>query len=713
MSTAAPNPAQNPATAPATAPATTPATATHSLVVEGDIGIVTVGYPPVNALSRAMRQAIVDGLREAQADAAVRAIVFICDGRTFLAGADITEFGKPPQAPSLYDVQDIIENSAKPVIAAIHGTSLGGGLEVALCCHYRVAVPSARCGLPEVHLGLLPGAGGTQRLPRIVGAAKALDFITGGTHVPAQECLAIGLVDELVPEGQLRDGAVAFARKVLAEGRPLRKVRDLDDKMIAARGQPELFADFRQANARRFRGFLAPESNIRCIEAAVHLPFDEGKAVERKLFLELVGGIQSQAQRYAFFAERAAAKIPDVPSDTPIVNVAKVGIIGAGTMGGGIAMNFANVGIPCVLVETAQAALDRGLAVVRKNYENSAKRGKLTAAQVEQRMALLTGSLDMNALADVDLVIEAVFENMAIKKEIFGHLDRICKPGAVLATNTSALDVNEIASAATSRPEAVVGMHFFSPANVMKLLEVVRGAKTSHTALATAMQVGKKIGKVAAVSGVCPGFIGNRMLRARGEQAQAMVMEGAMPWDIDQVLYDFGMPMGPFAMSDLAGLDIGWSKETSQGATIREVLCEMDRRGQKTGAGYYDYDAARNARPSEVTRQIVLDFMARQGKVARAVSTDEILERTVYAMVNEGAKILEEGIAQRASDIDTVYINGYGWPVYRGGPMFYADTVGLPTVVARLQAYGDRMGAGFQLSPLLERLAAEGKHFTR
>jgi 3-hydroxyacyl-CoA dehydrogenase len=376
-------------------------------------------------------------------------------------------------------------------------------------------------------------------------------------------------------------------------------------------------------------------------------------------------------------------------------------------------MNFANVGIPVTIVETTQAALDRGLAVVRKNYENTAKKGKLTAEQVEQRMGRLTGSLDMQALADCDLVIEAVFENMAVKKEIFAKLDAICKPGAVLATNTSALDVNEIATAAASRPEAVVGMHFFSPANVMKLLEVVRGSKTSHTALATAMQIGKKIGKVAVVSGVCPGFIGNRMLRARGEQAQAMLMEGAMPWDIDRVLYDFGMPMGPFAMSDLAGLDIGWSKETSKSSTVREVLCEMDRRGQKTGAGYYDYDEKRNAKPSEVTRKIVLDFMAKAGKTARPIGDDEILERTVYAMINEAAKILEEGIALRASDIDTVYINGYGWPVYRGGPMFYADTVGPAVVVEKLKAYGERMGAGFTISPLLLKLAAEGKRFTR
>ena len=688
----------------------------RTLSIEGDVGVLSLNYPPVNALSQVMRQAIVEGMAEANANPAIKAIVLICEGRTFLAGADITEFGKPPQAPSLRDAQDQIEGASKPVIAAIHGTALGGGLEVALCCHYRVAVPSAKCGLPEVHLGLLPGAGGTQRLPRIVGVEKALDMILNGSHVPAKQCLAIGLVDALVPEGELRAGAIAFARAVVAEGRPLRRVRDNDDKLIAARGQPEIFAQVRKANARKFRGFPAPEANIQCVEAAVHKSFDEGLATERRLFMELVGGIPSQAQRYAFFAERKAAKIPDLPEDTQPVQVAKVGIIGAGTMGGGIAMNFANAGIPVTLVETQQAALDRGLAVVRKNYENSAKRGRFTAEQVEQRMGLLTGSLSMESLADCDLVIEAVFENMAIKKEIFGALDRICKPGAVLATNTSALDVNEIATAAVSRPEAVVGMHFFSPANVMKLLEVVRGDKTSPTALATAMQIGKKVGKVAAVSGVCPGFIGNRILAARGAQSQAMLLEGAMPWDIDQVLYDFGMPMGPFAMSDLAGLDIGWSKETSKGATVREVLCEMDRRGQKNGAGFYDYEVeggTRTAKPSEVTRKIIRDFMAKQGKTAREIGKDEILERCTYAMINEGAKILDEGIAVRASDIDVVWINGYGWPVYRGGPMFYADTVGLKTVVDKLKAYGDRMGPGFTISPLLEKMAAEGKSFTR
>ena len=679
-----------------------------SLSVEGDIGVITLNSPPVNALSQAVRAGILQNVNKAVADPAVKAIVLICEGRTFIAGADITEFGKPRKEPSLPEAQNAIENAPKPVVAAIHGTALGGGLEVALCCHYRVAVPSAKCGLPEVKLGLLPGAGGTQRLPRIVGAERALEMVTSGEHVPAPKCLEMGLVDEIVPEGELRAGAIAFAKKVLAENRPLRKVRDSDDKVLAARGKPEIFADFRKKNARRFRGFLAPEYNIQCIEAAVNLPFDEGMKVERKLFEELVSGTQSAAQRYVFFAEREVWKIPDVPADTPVVPVKKVGMVGAGTMGGGIAMNFANVGIPVTLVETKAEALERGLAVVRRNYENTAKRGRLTNEQVEERMGLLTGSLELESLADCDLVIEAVFENMEIKQDIFARLDRIVKPGAILATNTSALDINEIGRS-VARPEGIVGMHFFSPANVMRLLEVVRGDKTSKTAIATAMQVGKKIGKIAALSRVCPGFIGNRILAARTRQAQAMLLEGAMPWDIDKVLYEFGLPMGPFAMSDLAGLDIGWSKETSKGATVREVLCEMDRRGQKTGAGYYDYDENRKASPSPVTEKIVRDIMARAGNEPREISEQEILERCIYAMINEGAKILEEGIAIRASDIDIVWINGYGWPVYRGGPMFYADTVGLQTVVAKLEEYGDRMGADSKVSPLLARLAKEGK----
>jgi 3-hydroxyacyl-CoA dehydrogenase len=684
--------------------------AVTDLALEGDIAVLTLNSPPVNALSQQVRDGIVKAIKQAVDNSAAKAIVLICDGRTFIAGADITEFGKPPQPPLLTEVEDSIENSPKPVVAAIHGTALGGGLEVALCCHYRVAVPSAKCGLPEVHLGLLPGAGGTQRLPRIVGPEQALEMVTSGKHVDAKTAHAGGLIDEIVPEGELRASAVAFAKRVVAEKRPLRKVRDSNEKVMAARGKPAIFADFRKANARKFRGFLAPEYNIRCIEAAVNLPFDEGLKLEHQLFVELLNGTQSAAQRYIFFAERQVWKIPDVPDDTPTIPVKKVGIIGAGTMGGGIAMNFANVGISVTIVEMKAEPLERGLGVVRKNYERSTKSGRLTMQDVDKRMALLKGSLNLEDLADCDLVIEAVFENMEVKKEVFGKLDRIVKQGAILATNTSALDINEIATA-VKRPEAVIGLHFFSPANVMRLLEIVRAAKTSKPVIATSMQLAKKIGKIAALVGVCPGFVGNRILYARSVQANAMLLEGAMPWDVDKVMYDFGLPMGPFSMSDLAGLDIGWSKDKTSSSTIREVLCEKDRRGQKTGAGYYDYDAERNAKPSPVTEQIVKDFAAKSGKPQRKISEQEILERCVYAMVNEGAKILEEKIAIRPSDIDIVWVNGYGWPVYRGGPMFYGDTVGLANVVAKLKEYGPKLGADFRISPLLEKLAAEGKRF--
>jgi 3-hydroxyacyl-CoA dehydrogenase len=680
------------------------------LATDGDIAILSVNYPPVNALSQQVRAGLLDGVRQAIGDAAVRAIVLICDGKTFIAGADITEFGKPIQPPMLVDVEEAFESSPKPVVAAIHGTALGGGLELALSCHYRVAVPSARCGLPEVNLGLLPGAGGTQRLPRIVGVEQALEMVTSGKHIDARAAHAAGLVDELVPEDALRASAIAFARKLVAEQRPLKRVRDLDDKLAAARGKPEIFESVRKANAKKFRGFLAPEHNIRAVQAAVDQPFAEGLATERKLFNELMSGPQSAAQRYVFFAERQVWKIPDVPDDTPTIPVKKVGIIGAGTMGGGIAMNFVNLGMPVTLVETQQDALDRGLGVVRKNYERSTRSGKLTLADVDQRMKLFTGTLDLGQLADCDLVIEAVFENMDVKKAVFGKLDRIVKPGAILATNTSALDINEIATA-VQRPEAVIGLHFFSPANVMRLLEVVRARATAKPVIATSMQLARKLGKIAALVGVCPGFVGNRILYARSQQANAMLMEGAMPWDIDKAIYEFGLPMGPFAMSDLAGLDIGWNPAKTSSSTIREVLCEQNRRGQKTGAGFYDYDEQRNARPSPVTEKIIREFAAKSGAPQRTIGDQEILERCLYAQINEGAKILDEQIAIRPSDIDIVWINGYGWPVYRGGPMFYADTVGLPQVVAKLEEYGPRLGKDFAISPLLRRLAAEGKRF--
>jgi 3-hydroxyacyl-CoA dehydrogenase len=677
---------------------------------DGEIAVLAVNSPPVNALSAQVREGIVEGIRTANSDAGIKAVVLHCEGRTFFAGADISEFGKPPKRPMLPEVVDFIEASSKPVVAALHGTALGGGLETALACHYRVAVPSAKCGFPEVKLGLLPGAGGTQRLPRLVGPERALEMVTSGSPISAKAAKEMGIVDELVDETDLLASAVAFARKVIAENRPLKKVRDLDDRIAAARDQPEIFEAFRKANARKFRGFQAPEYNIRCIEAAVNLPFDEGIKLERQLFQELVSGEQSAAQRHVFFAERQVWKIPDVPEDTPTLPVKKVGIIGAGTMGGGISMNFANAGLPVTIVEAKPEALERGLSVIRRNYDSTAKKGRMRAEDVEHRMGLLTGSLSLDDLADCDLIIEAVFENMAIKKEIFSKLDAIAKPGAILATNTSYLDVNEIA-AMTKRPEHVLGMHFFSPANVMRLLEVVRGDKTDKRVIATALQLGRKIGKIAVLVGVCHGFVGNRMLSPRQREANRLVLEGAMPWDVDRVLYEFGFPMGPFAMADLAGLDIGWSRETSKGETVRDILCEQDRRGQKTSAGFYDYDENRNAKPSKLVEQIILDLSAKKGITRREISDQEILERCVYSMINEGAKILEEGIAIRSSDIDIVWINGYGWPVYRGGPMFYGEQVGLSKVLDRLHAYEAQYGADFKPAALLERLVAEGKGF--
>lgn len=637
----------------------------------------------------------------------MRAVVLTSDAKLFSAGADISEFGKPPQAPSLPQVIEAIEGSAKPVVAAVRGAALGGGMELALACHYRVGTPSAKLGLPEVTLGLVPGAGGAQRLPRVVGVQKALEMLTSGLPVSGKQGVAMGLLDELVADDDLRAGALAFARKALAEGRPLLKVSDRTDKIDEARAKPEIFADFREANARRWRGAQAPEYNVRCVENAVNLPFAEGLKEARRLFLELMAGDQSAAQRYAFFAEREVGKIPDVPADTPTLPVRKVGIIGAGVMGGGIAMNFANAGIPVVIVEMKQEALDRGVGVVRKNYERSRSN---TPQMVEQRMALFQPSLDLAALADCDLIIEAVFETMEVKKDVFSKVNAVVRPDAILASNTSYLDIDEMA-ALVDHPERFVGLHFFSPANVMKLLEVVRGARTSKTVIATAMQLARKIGKVAVLVGVCRGFVGNRMLAQRTREANALIVEGAMPWQVDKVLQDFGLPMGPFAMRDLAGLDLGWVKETSSSSTIQEILCELGRRGQKAGAGFYDYDDNRNATPSPVVEQTILDFSNRQGITRRPISDQEILERCLYPMVNEAAKILDEGKAIRASDIDVVWLNGYGWPRYRGGPMRWADSIGLTTVLDGMRRYEAEGRSEFRPSALLERLAAEGKGF--
>ncbi len=667
-----------------------------SLERDGEVALIVIDNPPVNALSHHVRQGILDGVEAARGDDSVAAIVLTCRGRTFIAGADISEFGKPPQGPNLGDVQAAMESSPKPVVAAIHGNALGGGFEVAMCANYRVAVPGTNFGFPEVKLGLLPGAGGTQRLPRVVGAAKALDMVVGGDPIDAAEALELGLIDDLVDgddNGTAEAGAIAFARRCVAENLPLKKLRDLTDKVTEDRANPEIFDQYRQKIARKTRGFLAPEYNIRCIEAAVNADdFDAGMATERELFQELVTGTQSAAQRYYFFAEREAAKVPDVPRDTEQLSIESAGILGAGTMGGGIAMNFANVGIPVTVVERDQESLDRGLGVVRKNYERSASRGSIPAEAVEERMALITGSVDRQDFATADIIVEAVFEDMELKKEIFGALDTIAKPGALLASNTSALDVNEIASA-TTRPESVIGMHFFSPANVMKLLEVVRGDATSKEIIATTMALSKRINKIPVLSGVCHGFIGNRMLAKRRLESDRLILEGATPAQVDKVVYDFGFPMGPYAMSDLAGLDIGWKAETSTSSTVREIMCESGRRGQKNGKGYYTYDPeTRASTPDPEVEQMIRDFAAGQGIEQREVTDEEVLERCLLPMVNEGCKILDEGIAIRASDIDVVWINGYGWPVYTGGPMFWADTLGLEAVVEKINAYHERLG---------------------
>ena len=673
---------------------------------DGNISIITLNSPPVNALSAPVREGLHKGISEARNDKETEAIVIICEGRTFIAGADISEFGKEPKGPSLFEVQEFIEDSDKPVIAAIHGTALGGGLEVALTCHYRIAVPSAKCGLPEVNLGLLPGAGGTQRLPRVVGVEKALQMVTSGQHVPAKQCLEMGLVDEISNEDNLRQDSISFAKKIVSENRPLVKISEMNDKVEAARGNENIFKDFRASIARKARGFLAPEYNIQCIEAAVNKSFTEGIKVERKLFMELVTGTQSAAQRYAFFAQRQVAKIPDIEPDTEIKPFTSIGVIGAGTMGGGISMNFANVGIPVTIIEQNQERLDKGLSIIRKNYENTANKGRITFEDVEKRTKLINGSTDINDLSNCDLIIEAVFENMDLKKDIFKTLDGIAKKGAILATNTSALDVNEIA-AVTSRPEDVIGLHFFSPANVMRLLEIVRGEKTSKSVVATSMKMAKNIGKVAAVVGVCPGFVGNRILAQRQREANKLILEGAMPWEVDDALFNFGFPMGPFAMSDLAGLDIGWDEDLSTGDTLRDKLCEAGRLGQKTGKGFYIYDENRNKSPDEEVEKLIIEFSEKHQIKRREISKEEILERCLYPMINEGFKILEEGMAIRASDIDIVWINGYGWPIYEGGPMFYGQLIGYEKILKWHKEMEEKFGPDFAPSPYLEKVVNE------
>ncbi|SUZ47687.1 uncharacterized protein METZ01_LOCUS541 [marine metagenome] len=685
------------------------------------VAVVTLQNPPVNGLGFAVRTGLEAALRAATDDDTVQALVITGDGKMFSGGADIREFGQPPPdgTPPLPMLIDTIEASDKPVIAAIHGVALGGGCEVALGCHVRLATPDARVGLPEVTLGILPGAGGTQRMPRLVGIPAALDLIVNGKLVPAKKALALGIIDDIV-EGDIVDAAVAHARRMVSENLPIRRASALDDKVVEARGTPEVFDDFRKTMARRARGFEAPFACVDCVEAAVNLPFAEGIVTERARFRELVASDQSKAQRHAFFAERQVTKIPDVPKSTPTLSLDTAAVIGCGTMGGGIAMNFANAGIPVTVFEVSQEALDKGLDVIRKNYAATVSKRRLSQNEMDQRLSLISTTVDYADLATVDVVVEAVFEDMALKKEVFGKLDTACKPGAILATNTSTLDVNEIA-AATNRPDKVIGTHFFSPANVMKLMENVRGEQSSPETIATIMKLSKAIGKVGVLVGVCDGFVGNRMLYAYRRQSDFLLEEGALPAQIDKVIYDFGMPMGPYAMGDLAGLDVGWRIRQQQAATrpphlrystVADHVCELGRFGQKTGAGWFRYEeGSRTPIPDPIVDELILKISQENGFTRREVGDQEILERCMYPLVNEGAKILEEGLAQRASDIDVIWMYGYGFPRFRGGPMFWADLVGVQTIYDTMSRLHDEHGDWLEPAPLLKRIAEQGKGF--
>jgi len=684
--------------------------------LEGDVAVVTADNPPVNALSQPVRAGLLSAFEQARATDC-RAIVLACAGRTFFAGADISEFGKPPADPWLPQVLQAIEASPVPVIAAIHGTALGGGLETAMACHYRIAMPDAKLGLPEVLLGLLPGAHGTQWSPRLIGVEAALDLMISGKPIGVKQAQAAGLVDRIA-DGGLVPAALDYARELAESGAGPRRTSELPVKVDHL---PDGFFDATRAVvAKKTRGLPAPQRIIDCVEAAATKPFEEAVAIERKLFMDLMMSPESAGLRHVFFAERQASKIEDVPKDTPLREIRSVGIIGAGTMGGGIAMNFAMAGIPVTLLEINQEALAKGLAVIRGNFERSAKKGRFTAEQVERYLGLIRGTTTYDDFEDVDLAIEAVFENPDIKYEVFRTLDDVCKRGAILATNTSYQDVDRIA-AVTSRPQDVLGMHFFSPANVMKLLEVVRGRETADDVLATVMALSKKIRKVAVLSRVCYGFIGNRMLGGYMREAQMLLLEGCTPAQVDGALERFGMAMGPIAVGDLAGLDVGYKARQAlpdlpdhPANHVIDQLVEAGRLGQKTGAGFYRYDPATRARQDDPDVAAMIRAEAEKlGIEAREFSDAEIVERVVYPLVNEGARILEEGIAQRAGDIDIVYLYGYGFPAHRGGPMFYASTVGTDEVYRRICEFRDTLGRpdDWQPAPLLARLAKEGMGF--
>jgi 3-hydroxyacyl-CoA dehydrogenase len=687
--------------------------------VHGSVAVITLNNPPVNGMGLVTRTAAVKGIQQALADDAVKAIVITGAGKAFSGGADIKEFNSPKALtePSLHTLIATAESSTKPVVAAIHTVCMGGGLELSLGCHYRVAMPGAQIALPEVKLGLLPGAGGTQRLPRVLGLEMALNMIVSGTPVASDKLAGTALFDAVfAADADLVTSAVAFAEKI-ADARPLPKVRDRKVDYP----NHEAFLQFSRNTVKAMSGpFPAPLECVETVAASVTMKFEDGMKFERERFLHLIQTTESKALRHAFFAERVASKVPDVPADTPVRVIKSAAVIGAGMMGGGIAMNFLNAGIPVKLLETRQEALDKGLATIRKNYENTMKKGKLTQDKFDQRMALVSGTLSYEEIGQADIVVEAVFEEMGVKEAVFRKLDDVMKPGAILATNTSTLDVDQIA-AFTRRPEDVVGTHFFSPANVMKLLEIVRGAKTGKDVLATALALSKKLKKTGVVSGVCDGFIGNRMIEQYSRQAGFLLEEGALPEQVDKAAEKFGFAMGPFRMGDLAGNDIGWAirkrryvekPEISYSKTA-DLLCEMGRYGQKTGAGWYDYKAGdRKAYANEQVNAMIVQHSADLGVARRKISDQEIVERLVYSLVNEAANILEEGIALRASDIDMVYLTGYGFPLFRGGPMFYADTVGLPNVLAAINKYAQgHHGEAWKAAPLLVRLAEEGKTF--
>jgi 3-hydroxyacyl-CoA dehydrogenase len=688
-------------------------------VVHGSVAVITLNNPPVNGLGMATRTAAVEALRRAESDDAIKAVVITGAGKVFSGGADIREFNSPKATtePTLHTLIATAENLNKPVIAAIHGVCMGGGLELSLGCHYRVASMGAQIGLPEVKIGLVPGAGGTQRLPRVVGLEQGLNMIVSGNPVLSEKLAETKLFDKVFAEGaDLVSSAVEFANSI-ADARPLPKVRNLKVDYP----NHEAFLQFSRNTVKAMAGvFPAPLECVECVAASVTMKFEDGLKYERDRFMALAQTTESKALRHAFFAERAASKVPDVPADTPTRKIEKAAVIGAGTMGGGIAMNFANAGIPVTILETKQEALDKGLATIRKNYENTVKKGKLTPEKAGQRIGLITGTLSYDDIAQADIVIEAVFEDLNVKETVFRQLDATMKPGAILASNTSTLDLDKIA-AFTRRPQDVIGLHFFSPANVMKLLEIVRGKETGKDVLATALALSKKIRKTGVVSGVCDGFIGNRMLEQYLRQAFFLLEEGVLPEQIDKAIEKFGFAMGPFRMSDLAGNDIGWyirkrryiETPDIEYSKVPDLLCEQGRFGQKTGAGWYDYKAGdRTAYPSPVVNEMILSQVQASGGERRQVTDEEIVQRLVFALVNEGARILEEGIALRASDIDMVYLTGYGFPLHRGGPMLYADTVGLPNVLETMRKFGrGPHGDAWTPAPLLERLAREGKGF--